>query len=278
MGLLEADVTEKLKTYLIKEYNVEIDESFYFSVNTTMQKVELFEPLIITEPTFYQKYFWGFVIIAIMFFVIFIMLFHYQWSAWKQRKFLEHPISNALRLCVTIGKYDPSDDWRQNEIGNQLDNLYGIHHDFDHIQDLFAHRLQYEMFPKLVENEYKMIWNEQQLKAFLEEKALYLSQNIDVGKKFDGLILIISSHGIPDYIVTSDYKLYSRLAIQRTFSFHAISRTIPRFILFDCCSGNESKGIAPTIVESNDETNKNLDSDDMDKKLTKRIFLAVMEM
>merc|ERR1712130_335890 len=50
---------------------------------------------------------------------------------------------------------------------------------------------------------------------------------------FDGLILIISSHGIPDYIVTSDYKLYSRLAIQRTFSFYPILRTIPRFILFD---------------------------------------------
>merc|ERR1712228_133913 len=273
MGLLEADVTEKLKTYLIKEYNVEIDESFYFSVNTTMQKVELFEPLIITEPTFYQKYFWGFVIIAIMFFVIFIMLFHYQWSAWKQRKFLEHPISNALRLCVTIGKYDPSDDWRQNEIDNQLDNLYGIHHDFDHIQDLFGNRLQYEMYPKLIENEYKMIWNEKQLKAFFESNALYLSQNIDVGKKFDALILIISSHGIPDYIVTSDYKLYSRLAIQRTFSFYANIRTIPRFILFDCCSGNDSKAIAPTIVdvdEKKEEMDKNLllsNADNLDKKI-----------
>merc|ERR1712228_784778 len=169
--LLEAYVTEKLKTYLIKEYNVEIDESFYFSVNTTMQKVELFEPLIITQASFYQKYFWGFVIVGIMFFVIFIMLFHHRWTLWKQRKFLEQPISNALTLCVTIGKYDPSNDWRQNEVIEQLDNLYGIHHDFDHIQDLFAHRLQYEMYPKLNENEYKMIWNEQQLKAFLEEKA-----------------------------------------------------------------------------------------------------------
>merc|ERR1712228_1153672 len=79
--------------------------------------------------------------------------------------------------------------------------------------------------------------------------------------------LIISSHGIPDYIVTSDYKLYSRLAVQRTFSFYANIRTIPRLILFDCCSGNESKGIAPTIVENNDEMNKNLSINDMDKKI-----------
>merc|ERR1712228_796324 len=270
MGLLEADVTEKLKTYLIKEYNAEIDESFYFSVNTTMQKVQLFEPLIITQPTFYQKYFLGFIIIGITFIIILFMPFCQCLNAQRKRKNLEHPISNALVLSVTIGKYEKSENNRLNEIDEEMQDLDGIEHDFDHIQDVFAHRLQYEMYPKLVENEYKMVWNEQQLKAFFESKALYLSQNIDVCKKFDGLVLIISSHGIPDYIVTSDYKLYSKLAIQRTFSFYPILRTIPRFILFDCCSGNESKAIAPTIVdvdEKKDEMNKNLDSDDLDKKI-----------
>jgi len=54
---------------------------------------------------------------------------------------------------------------------------------------------------------------------------------------------------------------YSRLAIQRTFSFHAISRTIPRFILFDCCAGKESKGIAPTESIQN--------SEEIDKKVAK---------
>merc|ERR1712130_353064 len=139
-----------------------------------------------------------------------------------------------MTICVTIGKYEPNvNDIYADEVLEQLDNLYGIHHDFDHIQDLFGRRLQYDIYPKLNENEYKMIWNEKELKVFFEENALHLSQNIDSGKKFDGLILIISSHGIPDYIVSSDYKLYSRLAIQRTFSFYPILRTIPRLIIFD---------------------------------------------
>merc|ERR1712228_807931 len=279
MGLLEADVTEKLKTYLIKEYNVEIDESFYFSVNTTMQKVELFEPLIITEPTFYQKYFWGFVIVGITLIVIFIMLLHHRWNPILKRKKLQMPIKNALTLSVTIGHYTPSSNQRQNEIDDELEDLDGIEHDFDHIQDLFAHRLQYEMYPKLVENEYKMIWNEKQLKAFFESKALYLSKNIDNGKKFDALILIISSHGIPDYIFTSDYKLYSRLAIQRTFSFYPILRTIPRFILFDIAKQKDVDIDAYDVIEEQDifdglieeivqmDKNQNLRSDDTEKKV-----------
>merc|ERR1712228_272807 len=182
--LLELYVTEKLKTYLIEltETNansVEIDETFSFSVNTTVQKVQLFEPLIITEATFYQKYFWGFVIIGIMLIVILAMICHHRWNPILKRKKLQMPIKNALTISVTIGHYTPSSNQRQNEIDDELEDLDGIEHDFDHIQDLFVHRLQYEMYPKLFENEYKMIWNEQQLKAFFESKALYLSKNID---------------------------------------------------------------------------------------------------
>merc|ERR1712228_479619 len=256
--LLEAYVTEKLKTYLIKEYNVEIDESFYFSVNTTMQKVELFEPLIITQPSFFQKYFLGFIIVGITFVIILFMPLCQNWNAQRKRKNLEHRISNALVLNVTIGKYQKSENDRLNEIDEEMQDLEGIEHDFDHIQDLFAHRLQYEMYPKLNENEYKMIWNEQQLKMFLEEKAWDLSQNIDSGKKYDGLILVISSHGIPDYIVTSDYKLYSKLAIQRTFSFYPILRIIPRFILFD-------------TVQKKKEENEAEDEDDIEQDDEKQI-------
>lgn len=87
--LLELYITKKLKTYLIEKTDknkVTIDESFYFSVNSTISKVELFVPLIISEPAFYEKYFLGFVIIGIMFFVIFIMLFYHRWSIWRKRK------------------------------------------------------------------------------------------------------------------------------------------------------------------------------------------------
>jgi len=66
---------------------------------------------------------------------------------------------------------------------------------------------------------------------------------------YDGLILIISCHGVPGYLCMSDYQLYSKLAIHRTFSFFANCRTIPRFVLFDCCSGSNSKQRTENILK-----------------------------
>merc|ERR1712232_623314 len=68
-----------------------------------------------------------------------------------------------------------------------------------------------------------------------------MGDNIESGKQYDCLVSIISCHGIPDYLLTSDHRKYSKLAIQRTFSFWPELREIPRFILYDCCSGHQSR-------------------------------------
>merc|ERR1712228_1082655 len=111
-----------------------------------------------------------------------------------------------------------------------------------HMMELFGHRLNYDIFP-IIQNgdEPKIFWPESELKDFLEERAVYLSNNVGKGLFYDSLVVIISGHGIPRYVCTSDYRCYSKVAIHRTFSVHANLRNIPRFILYDCCQGNNSK-------------------------------------
>merc|ERR1711933_693953 len=106
--------------------------------------------------------------------------------------------------------------------------------------------------------EIQTTWNEQSLKSFLEEKARFLSENIGRGRCYDGLILVISCHGISGFLCTSDYRLYSKFAIHRTFSMFAILREIPRFILYDCCQGADSIEKKMDDYDSELELAKNL--------------------
>jgi len=76
---------------------------------------------------------------------------------------------------------------------------------------------------------------------FLEARARFLVKNIKSGRHYDSLVLVVSCHGLPGYIATSDYKKYCKVAIHRTFSYHAVLRTIPRIVLFDCCQGIDTR-------------------------------------
>merc|ERR1712228_363604 len=132
-----------------------------------------------------------------------------------------------------------------------------------HMMELFGHRLNYDIFP-IIQNgdEPKIFWPESELKDFLEERAVYLSNNVGKGLFYDSLVVIVSGHGVPRYICTSDYRLYSKLAIHRTFSFHANLRDIPRFVLYDCCQGGNSKKKTIDLVDmaKEEEATKNVKS------------------
>merc|ERR1712228_899778 len=123
-----------------------------------------------------------------------------------------------------------------------------------HMMELFGHRLNYDIFP-IIQNgdEPKIFWPESELKDFLEERAVYLSNNVGKGLFYDSLVVIVSGHGVPRYICTSDYRLYSKLAIHRTFSYHANLRDIPRFVLYNCCQGGNSKEKAVELAEEKEE-------------------------
>merc|ERR1711920_586676 len=158
-------------------------------------------------------------------------------------------VTNPLVLNLAIGKYDLPQNEEDNELPGKarMNDLDGIEHDVRNMHMLFGDRLNYDVWPKMMDGDIPIVrWTEETLKQFFEKAARYLSINIGRGKCFDGLICIISCHGIPRFICTSDYKLYSKVAIHRTLSQYVNLRGIPRLFLFDCCQG------ANSIQEAND--------------------------
>merc|ERR1712228_35166 len=152
------------------------------------------------------------------------------------------------------------------DIDAQLSNLKAVDRDVIHMTDLFQTKLGYDVYPKIEENEPCIKWKQNDMKTFLESSATFLSENIRSGAMYDSLICIISCHGIPDYLLTSDYKMYSKLAVQRTLSFFAVLREIPRFILFDCCQGGDKRSILSkeqNAEKKEEEKEKRVDVEDI---------------
>eukprot|EP01084_Bolivina_argentea_P077608 140819_1 len=170
------------------------------------------------------------------------------WSRKKQklkRKEKTMYISNGLVLTICIEHYDIDlcDD-NCNDINGILPDLNGLSKDADNIKTLFEDVLKYDVFYNNTDNNFvKTIWKKEEIKVFLEEKSNFLESNIESGRQYDGLIVIVSSHGLPpNFICTSDYAKYSHENIHRIFSWtHPKSRDIPRLFIFDCCAGNRKR-------------------------------------
>eukprot|EP01084_Bolivina_argentea_P116320 206699_1 len=199
--------------------------------------------------------------------IIFGLVYYYRYQREKQSMY----ITNSLVLLIAIGQYD--DNPTEPEIDGMLTDLNGLEYDIKNMTELFGEYLHYDIYPN--DEQIKTYWTEQQLKYFLQENAKYLQDNIGKNKNYDGLIVVISCHGIQDYIMTSDYKKFSKLAVHRIFSeSYPTARNIPRFFLYDCCSGDNQKigrreehpfyegGKTVTISKPNDNA-KQVDFDDI---------------
>ena len=82
-----------------------------------------------------------------------------------------------------------------------------------------------------------------------------LEDNID---RYDGLCVIISCHGIKDFIVTSDRKIIEKSAIHRLFSARRpLIRNKPRLFIFNCCDGANEKAYA-NRDDDDDDGGKNV--------------------
>eukprot|EP01084_Bolivina_argentea_P008883 16614_1 len=153
---------------------------------------------------------------------------------------METTISKPLIIAIAIGDYDIEPE--NAEINSVLIPLQGIEKDIQNICSVFGDTLNYEIVPeyKSTDDEHiKINWKEDEIMTLLQEKAVYLNKNIEL---YDGLIMFISSHGIKDYILTSDYKKISQLAIHRIFSAdYPEIRKIPRIVMFDCCAGTNER-------------------------------------
>merc|ERR1712129_682550 len=161
-------------------------------------------------------------------------------------------------MGMSIGDYEQDDG--NNEIGGSVSNLPSVVKDIANMTELMRDRLNYCVYPCVNSS---IRWTQERIQTFIEERAHFLSDNIGKGMMFDSLILIISCHGLAQHIITSDLKKYSKLAILRTFAYYAVLREIPRFVLFDCCSGDNARRTDATTNDQKDDNNKAVEVDDI---------------
>eukprot|EP01083_Nonionella_stella_P318491 1164435_1 len=147
------------------------------------------------------------------------------------------PIQNAMVILIAIGEYDDNPHDADELLQGGLNNLHGIGQDIHNLHKLFGPKyLNYTICPTYNLNQtLKLHWTLEEIILFMNEKAVFLENNLD---QFDGLIVVISGHGMKGYICTSDCKMIEKLAIHRIFSQpHLPLREIPRVFLYDCCDG-----------------------------------------
>ena len=167
-------------------------------------------------------------VIIIILCVVFLILCAVVYIIWKIRKYryseldqhggylsprmakLTKPIENALVAIITIGDYNTFKGECDTRIGLNgkldLENI-PIDTDWMNLTNLFE-ILKYNILPK----KKKSYWEQDELTEFLKN---------EVGKKlfdtdsnelcYDGLIVCISGHGMPNHIMTSDYKQYKKM-------------------------------------------------------------------
>eukprot|EP01084_Bolivina_argentea_P217000 368502_1 len=192
------------------------------------------------------------VLLLILILLIIIGLFVYNRNRRKLRKKAKTIyIQNPMVIIVSIGVYEehPKDP----DIDAYFANLDNIEIDIENVIKLFGKQgLNYDIFPEYGNDisSYKIKWTEQELINFLKTQSNKLELNLNKAKKhlYDGLFVVISCHGMEGYIISSDIKRLSKMAIHRIFSAtKPQSRKIPRIFLFDSCSGNAEKSSQPRI-------------------------------
>jgi len=157
------------------------------------------------------------------------------------------PIMRPMVITVAIGDYD-------EEISNEdfdyepLENLTpGIQNDIVNLNKLLHDRLDYTVCPVMGSvDAIKVRWTRAEFMALIDAKAKEFANNLydaDANKNgFDALFVSISSHGIDQQIITSDYGMVSKKDIYRRFTdSYPASRQLPRVVLFDCCEGSKAK-------------------------------------
>eukprot|EP01083_Nonionella_stella_P233069 821572_1 len=207
---------------------------------------------------------------VVVFILIVSALIYYYFTCYK-RDTQSIFLTNPMVILIGIGKYEWTEDADFQGILNNLDD--GIEKDIENMVKLFHDELHYDVYPSEYvtaihdEDPIKQTWTEKELVEFLEDKATRLEKYQDerpinccscchdkTSKGYDGLVVVVSGHGISRSICTSDYKKISKEAIHRIFSAsHPKLRRVPRLFLFDCCSGNNELEQRESSSDHSDE-------------------------
>ena len=142
---------------------------------------------------------------------------------------------NPLVIMIPIGEYDKRLGYIDLPVKNDMLN----------VMKLFGEQLGYDVYPqynrtdlKKQNGNVKLHWTKNEVINLLTDRAQFLRQNLDV---HDGLVLMMSCHGMNGSIISSDGHQIPKLFIHRIFSMDgnmAGVRNIPRLFVFDCCDGD----------------------------------------
>ena len=199
-------------------------------------------------------------------------------------------IRNPMVIPIAIGFYkkDPTADDIKS-IGGKLNDLDGVRLDLKNAINLFGKdTLQYDIYPKIYQDQhvgnFKAYWDEQELIDFMKQKSEDLENNLvrfeeTSTNRYDGLLVIISCHGLEGCILTSDYQKIEKLAIHRIFTGKKpLCRKIPRIFLFDCCSESGERDCDwrghvsdEEISSSEEEEEEKYDGKGIKNKKTKKL-------
>eukprot|EP01084_Bolivina_argentea_P051917 95424_1 len=143
-------------------------------------------------------------------------------------------VRNPMVVSINIGDYINKNRLSEQdiEIPGICDDLLSINRDYENVQ-ILCKKYNYDIYPKKL----RTLWKANDLVDFVNQCAKRFSNNAD---KYDGLLVVVSSHGIHKQIITSDYRLISHTALHRFFSYQNV-RHIPRVFILDCCDGYREK-------------------------------------
>ena len=158
-------------------------------------------------------------IIAGSVFIICVIIIGVLWRNKRRRAKLEaltQYISNPMIISIAIGKYDSKPKKELVEDVGYFRNLDGIENDIKNVIGTFSDTFDFNVLPEYdVNARIKIRWSLKEIMDLFNYQAQILEDNIveldDNGviikDGFDGLVVIVSCHGIRNYIITSDYHV-----------------------------------------------------------------------
>ena len=167
-------------------------------------------------------------------------------------------IKSGMIISIGIGEYGPRP--LDAEAPGYFTNL-PVGTDVENLRNLS----DYLHYPFMTVND-KLSWNKDEVMEFLDK--IIREYFLDEGgvPRYDGLIVAISSHGVGNNIVSSDYKLINRTDIHRSISDkYPQIRVIPRIFLFDACDGTRSRQSTIHLEQRESVTPDNTDVEDAAK-------------
>eukprot|EP01084_Bolivina_argentea_P190813 327791_1 len=150
-------------------------------------------------------------------------------------------IKNPMCVLLGIGIYEKDSNKQDFEVQDLEVDI-----DVKKLVNLFQNHFNYHVVPQYHEHT-KIDWTKDEIISLLQQNAKQFAHNLksDNNNKYDGLIVVVSGHGLTHHLITSDYELISKEVIHREFTqYYPISRTVPRIVIYDMCAGDEQrKGI-----------------------------------